>query len=63
MGLKKGRISRIDKKGEVWVPLVYEDIREGMYEISNKGRIYSINSDTILRPIKKHNGYYRVNLS
>ena len=63
IGKNRGNIPRINKKGEIWVPLVYEDIREGMYEISNKGRIYSIKSDTILRPIKKHNGYYRVNLS
>lgn len=63
MGKNRNNTGRINKRGEIWVPLVYEGVRTGMYEISNKGRIYSIKSDTILTPIKKHNGYYRVNLS
>lgn len=46
---------------EKWIPLEIPGVKD-MYSISNKGRIYSHKTDTILSWIRKHNGYYRVNL-
>ena len=49
-------------KKEEWIPLEILGIKKGMYLISDRGKIYSLKSKKKLKLIKKHNGYYRVNL-
>lgn len=52
----------IDGHKEKWLPLDKIDIVKNYYQISNFGRIYSGWSQKLLKPIKKSNGYLRVNL-
>lgn len=43
---------------------IFKDIKgyEGLYQVSNLGRVYSVKRKTILSQIKKSSGYYTVNL-
>lgn len=43
----------------------WKDIKgyEGLYQISNKGRVRSTRNNIILKPIISDKGYYRVDLS
>lgn len=50
------------EKDEIWEKLEICNIRKNYYLISNKGRIFSITSDKIMKPILKNTGYYSVGL-
>ena len=43
---------------------VWEDIKdvEGLYRISNLGRVLSIRRNSILKPLSSHHGYMRIQL-
>jgi len=44
---------------EIWLPIIYEDIKLNLYEISNYGRIRNINTSKILKQqTSSNNGYY-----
>lgn len=52
-------------KEEIWKPLTKDAIKEakeGIYFVSNYGRIYSIISNKFMTPVKTKNGYYRVSI-
>lgn len=44
---------------------VWKDIKgyEGLYQVSNQGRIWNVKTQRILKPINAGNGYYRVHLT
>ena len=44
-----------------WVPINFPEVKD-MYIVSDYGDIYSSKTEKFLKPIKKHNGYCRVNL-
>lgn len=43
---------------------IWKDIKgyEGKYQVSSEGRIWSIGSQKILKPVLQPNGYYRITL-
>jgi hypothetical protein len=53
---------------QLTIPFDFEEFRdiegyEGLYRISNQGKVYSVKRDKFLKPQKKKNGYLHVNLS
>lgn len=52
-------------KEEIWKPLtkrVIKEAKEGIYFVSNYGRIYSTIREKFMTPVKTENGYYRVSI-
>ena len=50
-------------KFETWLPIIYNDIKEGFYEISDYGRVRRSNDKRLLSPAKKKDGYLALSLS
>ena len=44
---------------------IWKDVKgyEGLYQVSNLGRVKRVETDRILKPLKHTKGYYRVDLS
>lgn len=61
ISLMWNEVIEIGRLRREWKPIVIDGVKD-MYDISNYGEIYSKKTGKILRWIKKHNGYYRVNL-
>jgi hypothetical protein len=45
---------------EIWVPVVYGEIKPDMYEVSNMGRFRNKNTGRLLMPCKSEKGYLMV---